>query len=161
MSNTETQDNQVSTQPVELNLSNYCLMTVCGRLSQDPIIQTFPKGGSAIKFSVACNLYKNQDRHTIYQDISVENSFLIDTIQNLKKGSPVVVRGKIGFFRTTNKKTNEPMVKLCIKADQIDILNKHDLTKNDTKNDSSTPVTQVVRVNTESDDGGYPFNLSV
>ena len=102
------------------------LVILAGNLTRDPETRQLPSGTAVADLGLAVNeTYKNKNGETVEQTCFVDVvawGKLADTCgQYLRKGSPVLVEGRLQLDQWTSKE-GEKRSKLRVKADRIQFL---------------------------------------
>ena len=101
------------------------IVVLCGNLTRDPEVRQIPSGMSVADLGLAINeSYKNksgeQVETTCYVDVVVWGKTAENCGQYLRKGSPILVEGKLQLDQW--EKDGEKRSKLRVRADRVQFL---------------------------------------
>ena len=101
------------------------IVVLCGNLTRDPEVRQIPSGMSVADLGLAINeSYKNksgeQVETTCYVDVVVWGKTAENCGQYLRKGSPILVEGKLQLDQW--EKDGEKRSKLRVSADRVQFL---------------------------------------
>lgn len=149
-------------------MANYNRVILLGRLTRDPEVRTFGKGGKVAKFGFAASPNRKKNQQTgkhedepMFVDVECFNRGETGTLANIveqycRKGSQILIEGKLHLDSWDDKQSGQKRQKHKIVADSIQLLDK----KEDRPAQSSAPVggySDPVDPGAASDDGSIPF----
>lgn len=86
-------------------LTNQIILT--GNLGNDPVIRTLEGGKKVARFSIAHNIYNNNQRNTLWMNVIAWNGMAEQVEQDLEKGTSIRLVGRV--VAREYKKDNEPV----------------------------------------------------
>ena len=92
-------------------------ITVIGNVGRDPELRIAPSGMQVVKFSVADTIGKDDDKKTTWHDIVVFGDQAENVVESVKKGSRVIVIGRIS--KDTYEKDGEKRTKVEVVAQDV------------------------------------------
>lgn len=96
------------------------IVQVAGNLGKDPEVRFTPNGQKVTTFNIAVNQRKNKEEVTIWVRITVWGDRLDKIISYLKKGSGVIVIGRLNPPTTYVDKEGRTQVTLEVTAEMIE-----------------------------------------
>lgn len=99
-------------------------VTLAGNLTRDPELRYTPKGTAVGKLGLAINrTYSTPDgerkEETTFVDVDVFGKTAENVAQYLKKGSTILLTGRLKFDKWDDKQTGQKRNKLCVAADFV------------------------------------------
>lgn len=92
---------------------------IAGRLGADPEVRFTPSGLKVTSLRVATNQRRNGEEVTVWISVSVWGDQFDKMMSYLKKGSAIIVNGRLKPPRVYNDKSGNPRAALEVNADNI------------------------------------------
>ena len=80
---------------------------VIGNVGQDPVLRYAKSGMAVLKFSVADTFKKDNKETTMWHNVTVFDEMAENVAELVKKGSRVIVHGRLSSSQYTDKEGNE------------------------------------------------------
>lgn len=94
--------------------------TFAGRLGQDGVLRTTPKGDQVVGFSLAVDERKGQEKTTLWVECSLWGKRAEALAQYLSKGTVVAVSGQVGL--RTYEGRNGHQAQLTLRVSELTLL---------------------------------------
>ena len=125
-------------------MSSYNRVILIGNLTRDPELRYTPKGTSVAKFGLAVNRTWRSEtgekkEECTFVDIDVFGKTAENVSQYMRKGSPLMVEGRLRLDTWDDKTTGQKRSKLGVVAETVQFLGgKNDSTDLKPKSDDDT-----------------------
>ena len=134
---------------------SYSMVVVVGNLTRDPEVRFGPSGTSICSFTVAVNRKYKTTSGESREDVSFIDCTAFDKIGNVvstyaKKGSNLLVQGKLRQDNWKDNQTGQERSKLCVHVDNVQLNGS----KQDADSPGSTAAKQPTPRRAHPDDNG-------
>jgi single-strand DNA-binding protein len=102
------------------------LVSLVGRVGQDPELRYFDSGKIVAKMSLAVNRLRRagEDTPPDWFDLEIWGKTAEIAGEYVRKGSMIGVTGQLSFSRWNDKETGEPRIRTVIRVDNLDLLSR-------------------------------------
>jgi single-strand DNA-binding protein len=102
------------------------LVSLVGRVGQDPELRFFDSGKVVAKMSLAVNRLRRagEDTPPDWFDLEIWGKTAEIAGEYVRKGSMIGVTGQLSFSRWNDKETGEPRIRTVIRVDNLDLLSR-------------------------------------
>ncbi|MGB6528491.1 MAG: single-stranded DNA-binding protein [Candidatus Nitrosopolaris sp.] len=104
---------------------------VTGRLTRDIELKELKEDMKVAKFTLALDIYSKKEKETLFIDINIWNNLALRCAAVLKKGSHVLVEGKLKMEKWVEKDTAKERTKIIITGDNVIFLDPKELEMQD------------------------------
>lgn len=123
---------------------------VTGRLTRDIELKELKEDMKVAKFTLALDIYSKKEKETLFIDINIWNNLALRCAAVLKKGSHVLVEGKLKMEKWVEKDTAKERTKIIITGDNVIFLDPKELEMQDSPKVDASAQMDVL-------DMGLPF----
>lgn len=123
---------------------------VTGRLTRDIELKELKEDMKVAKFTLALDIYSKKEKETLFIDVNIWNNVALRCAAVLKKGSHVLVEGKLKMEKWVEKDTAKERTKIIITGDNVIFLDPKELEMQDSPKVGASAQMDVL-------DMGLPF----